>query len=223
MEPTKKNILSDPSVGILSMNEFIGFLKISSQVNETIENSTGNNSKSNSFNFDSLGKNELVSSLTRRCKVLEGADNGSKEKEESKDEMTKKKKKRSLSRHFSLKSKIDSTDQFPRLNPCLTEKLDELLNEGILDSFLPFLCNSILPKNNANSSISPVSPGTSSITVNSSNLIKPKQILMNQKISSKSSFGERKGSIEMNSNFLTSKNARKKSISPIVLEPKGIE
>lgn len=202
------------------MNDFIGFLKISSQVNESIEN-RASNSKSNSFNFDSLGKNELVSSLTRRCKILE-TDKGSKEKEESKEEISKKKKKRSLSRHFSLKSKIDSTDNFPRLNPCLTEKLDELLNEGILDSFLPFLCNSILPKNNVNSSASPVA-GTSNNAVNSSNLIKPKQILLNQKVSSKSSFGDRKGSIEMNSNFLTAKNTRKKSISPIVLEPKGNE
>lgn len=104
-----------------------------------------------------------------------------------KDDDTKKRKRsgKSMNKNVSLRSKInESCDSvlYPNLNPCLSEKLDEILNQGILDSFLPFICQQqpqpTQVKATSSSSQLAVAP---LLNPSTSNLIKPKQPIVNQK------------------------------------------
>lgn len=139
-----------------------------------------------------------------------------------KDDDISKKRKRSgklLNKNVSLRSKInESCDAvlYPNLNPCLTEKLDEILNQGILDSFLPFICQQPpQPSSQTKSTAATISQLAAPPMVNpsSSNLVKTKQLIVNQK--SATSIDKKTTSDHGNGIIFSQKNFRKKS--PIVI------
>ncbi|CAO1322519.1 unnamed protein product [Diamesa hyperborea] len=172
----------DKNVGIISMQDFLHFLKLTCRVNDSIET----NSKTN-LSYDTLAKNELVNNLMKKYKNM--SDAGGKSLVESTssivvDDSGKKKKKCSINKNISLRSRVESCDMICKnLNPCLTEKLEEVLGEGILDSFLPFVCQSNVPKVTASVSQLALAPPIT-LSSSTSNFIKTKQIIMNQKQSS---------------------------------------
>lgn len=136
------------------------------------------------------------------------------------DDNNKKKKrpgKQPLNKNISLRSKVtESCDTvlYPNLNPCLTEKLDEVLNQGILDSFLPFICQQ--------TPFIPVKPATSTsqlaivpvVNPVSSNLVKTKQMIVHQK--SAVSHDKKLSLDHGNGIIFSQKSLRKKS--PIVVD-----
>ncbi|XP_053688714.1 SANT and BTB domain regulator of class switch recombination [Sabethes cyaneus] len=132
----------------ISMHDFLEFLKITCQVNDSF-----NSNKKNppSFDYNQLAKNELVNSIA--TEVLTGNSNlpgtspaRRQAKKDSKDDPPSQKKvfkKKSLTQSKSQKSKQETVESSNRtLDTLLNEKLDEVLNEGILDSVLPFICPS---------------------------------------------------------------------------------
>ena len=146
--------------------------------------------------------------------------------EVQKEDETLKKRKRTvkcLNKNISLRSKInDSIDTvlYPNLNPCLTDKLDEILNQGILDSFLPFICQpsqSCQAKSNSQLAIIP------SLTPTTSNLIKPKQLVANQKSPVTSIDKKTFSSDHGNGIFFSQKSIRKKSPIIVVDQTKNSE
>lgn len=218
-------------VGIISISDFLQFLKVASAFNDSYEENGGKN-----FSYEQLAKNDLVNNLMRRYRVLERADSASKDSVEDFDASKRKdvKRRRSLQRNvLSLKSKLDLGEVGQKLNPNLVNKLDEVLNEGILDSFLPFICQSQSNPPKANGSIIPQmanqsnAPGPSS----NSNLTKHKQTTGTQKqfhlqqpqqqlVLNMSSDKKTGSTMASDHGF---KNIRRKSISPIVLESKDLE
>ena len=196
--------------------------KLTCRVNDSIET----NSKTN-LSYDTLAKNELVNNLMKKYKNM--SDAGGKSLVESAsstvvDDSGKKKKKRSINKNISLRSRVESCDLICKnLNPCLTEKLEEVLGEGILDSFLPFVYQSNVPKITASVSQLALAPPIT-LTSSNSNFIKTKQIIMNQKQSSNAlSIDKKPCSTDAASGFSIygQKSLRKKS--PIILDAKGIE
>lgn len=131
-----------------------------------------------------------------------------------------KKRKRSgkvLNKNVSLRSKVpESCDAilYPNLNPCLSEKLDEVLNQGILDSFLPFICQqqptSQSPKPATSTSQLAIVPIAN---LTSNNLVKTKQMIVSQKSTTSM---EKKMSDHGNGIIFSQKSLRKKS--PIVID-----
>uniref|UniRef100_A0A182Q0T7 SANT and BTB domain-containing protein n=1 Tax=Anopheles farauti TaxID=69004 RepID=A0A182Q0T7_9DIPT len=153
----------------ISMHDFLEFLNVTCQVNDSF-----NSSKKNppTFDYNQLARNELVNNIQQTCRSSDGAKatDGSSvisparttstgapsgKKDSKADEASAlgtitrspadKKlptKKRTISQK-SQKSKPE-TVEVPknRLETILNEKLDEVLNEGILDSVLPFICPS---------------------------------------------------------------------------------
>jgi hypothetical protein len=143
--------------GTIAIKDFLQFLKLSVNVNNNLDSGSNSNTNSKSsktpFNFDQLSKNELVNNLMRKyknisetpsptltpatpssaaaavttsIKVNDGANPN--------DELGKKIRKRSAKagKNISLKSKVGESCEnlFPNLNPSLTEKLEEVLNQG---------------------------------------------------------------------------------------------
>lgn len=126
---------------------------------------------------------------------------------------------KALNKNVSLRSKVaESCDAvlYPSLNPCLSEKLDEVLNQGILDSFLPFICQqhptqskAVTPSLASQLAIVPAS------VPSSSNLVKPKPMITHQK--STLSIDKKMGSLDHGNGIIFSqKSLRKKS--PIVVD-----
>uniref|UniRef100_A0A182RKJ9 DUF3342 domain-containing protein n=1 Tax=Anopheles funestus TaxID=62324 RepID=A0A182RKJ9_ANOFN len=149
----------------ISMHDFLEFLNVTCQVNDSF-----NSSKKNppTFDYNQLARNELVNSIQQSSRTSCGAGKsaepptlisparntttGGKKDPKAEDVSSSstrspadKKlpaKKRTVSQK-SQKSKPE-TVEVPknRLETILSEKLDEVLNEGILDSVLPFICPS---------------------------------------------------------------------------------
>uniref|UniRef100_A0A182MLW1 SANT and BTB domain-containing protein n=1 Tax=Anopheles culicifacies TaxID=139723 RepID=A0A182MLW1_9DIPT len=148
----------------ISMHDFLEFLNVTCQVNDSF-----NSSKKNppTFDYNQLARNELVNSIQQSSRSGKSADpptlisparttsTGGKKDTKADDAPSSgtsvgntrspadKKmpaKKRTVSQK-SQKSKPE-TVEVPknRLETILNEKLDEVLNEGILDSVLPFIC-----------------------------------------------------------------------------------
>lgn len=179
------------------------------------------------MSYDTLAKNELVNNLMKKYKNI--SDTGGKSFGDSTssivvDESSKKKKKRSINKNISLRSRVESCDIIcQNLNPCLTEKLEEVLSEGILDSFLPFICQSSVSKITASVSQSALVPPIT-LSSSSSNFVKTKQTIMNQKQTSNAlSIDKKPSSTDVASGFSVygQKSLRKKS--PIILDVKGFE
>lgn len=175
------------------------------------------------FSYDQLSKNELVNNLMKKYKTFaETAAPGASKLGDSVKEDDSKRRKRSgkaLNKNVSLRSKVaESCDAvlYPSLNPCLSEKLDEVLNQGILDSFLPFICQqhptqskAVTPSLASQLAIVPAS------VPSSSNLVKPKPMITHQK--STLSIDKKMGSLDHGNGIIFSqKSLRKKS--PIVVD-----
>ncbi|XP_058837858.1 SANT and BTB domain regulator of class switch recombination isoform X2 [Topomyia yanbarensis] len=118
------------------------------------------------FDYNQLAKNELIShvnnGLPNGPSNITGAPLARHQatKKDSNDGTAQKKifKKKALSQSKPQKSRQETVDVPKRnLDALLNEKLDEVLNEGILDSVLPFICPS-----NSNSSGHGYSKGTNS-------------------------------------------------------------
>lgn len=133
------------NVGIISMQDFLKFLKLSVNVNDTLDK----HSRSANFNFDQLSKNELVNNLMRKYKSIADISTNTsvfKIGENSKEDEAGKKRKRSakMCKNISLKSKVgescDNSNMFPNLNPLLTVKLDEVLSQGTIFIFFLLKC-----------------------------------------------------------------------------------
>ncbi|KAG4073988.1 hypothetical protein HA402_014193 [Bradysia odoriphaga] len=118
----------------ISMHDFLDFLKISCQLNESISETIDKTDKK--VDYDQLAKNELIHSILDKCQANNQNVNGPGEKVET---MTGSCDKKGNKRRSSRKSKDETKAS---LDPSLSEKLDEVIDEGILDSVLPFLCNS---------------------------------------------------------------------------------
>lgn len=220
-------------VGIISMQDFLQFLKLSVNVNDNLEKTP--KVPSTGFSFDQLSKNELVNDLMRKYKNI--AENSSTPKVSEtikEDEASGKKRKRSGKggKNISLKSKVESIEnQFPNLNPCLTEKLDEVLSQGILDSFLPYICQQqnfpqlktqpiAIPTQSAAIN-SPQPPANTSPSSNPLNKPSNKNSLVNQKSITSSSMDKKVngggGSFEHGNGIIFSqKSLRKKS--PLIID-----
>lgn len=176
------------------------------------------------FSYDQLSKNELVNNLMKKYKTIADTSIAGEKPDEvakvGEDENSKKKKRlgKNLNKNVSLRSKVhESCDAilYPNLNPCLTEKLDEVLNQGILDSFLPFIC-----QQQPTQSKVPTAPPNQLAVVpvanpSSSNLLKAKQIIVSQK--STASIDKKTLSADHGNGIIFSqKSLRRKS--PIVLD-----
>ncbi|CRK96212.1 CLUMA_CG009640, isoform A [Clunio marinus] len=206
----------DKNIGIISMHDFLHFLKISSRVNESLEKNTKLDGQ---FSYDQLSKNEFINNLMKKYKNHSDTSVITKNDNQKEDDNKKRKRlSKPLSKNISLKSKvnesIDST-LFPNLNPCLSEKLDEVLNQGILDSFLPLICNQQQAQSKvavAPSSQLAVIPSANPST--SSNLNKPKHLIQNQK--SFTTMDPKLMSSSENGIIFSQRSFRKKS--PIVVD-----
>lgn len=174
------------------------------------------------FSYDLLSKNELVNNLMKKYKTMADTPSTSGKPDEAvKEDETSKKKKRlgkNVNKNVSLRSKVENCDTilYPSLNPCLTEKLDEVLNQGILDSFLPFICpqQPIPIKVPTPSSCQPVAAAVTNPT--GMNLIKTKQMIVNQN-KSIVSIDKKMSSTELGSGIIFSQRSLRKK-SPIVLD-----
>lgn len=139
---TNGETIGDGDVGVVKISDFLEFLNISFQVTDAITNKNPVKS-SNQLDFDQLQHNELISNLLARSNAANrtsptsSIDGKSKTKPEE-DKGDKKQKKRSINKS---KSKFNSFGD--RLDPALQHKLDEVINEGILDSVLPFVCPNV--------------------------------------------------------------------------------
>uniref|UniRef100_A0A182WCT7 DUF3342 domain-containing protein n=1 Tax=Anopheles minimus TaxID=112268 RepID=A0A182WCT7_9DIPT len=153
----------------ISMHDFLEFLNVTCQVNDSFNSSKKNPP---TFDYNQLARNELVNSIQQSSRTSGGGktadpptlisparntSTGGKKDTKADDTPASgilagsirspadKKlpaKKRTVSQK-SQKSKPE-TVEVPknRLETILNEKLDEVLNEGILDSVLPFICPS---------------------------------------------------------------------------------
>lgn len=141
------------NVGTISMHEFLDFLKITCQVNESIDG----RKSSNQIDYNQLAKNELVNSLFATTKPHQiknveqitdiDAEYDPKEsdrnlvRDKSREKIAINNKRRLITTSKTNKSKSDlPCDYRGQLHPVLSEKLNEAINEGILDSVLPFVC-----------------------------------------------------------------------------------
>lgn len=134
--------ITDPS-GIvvqsdsISLNDFLQFLKLTCEVHQSIDS---RNLKSTSIDYDALAKNEFINNLLFKNKVRPS------EVDESKDALNRKNGKAESAKALLKKSvskiiKSKSGEVKSTLHPLLVEKLDDVINEGILDSILPFICS----------------------------------------------------------------------------------
>lgn len=161
-----ENRSNDTDVGVVKISDFLEFLNISFQVTDSINNK--NHSKnSNQLDFDQLQNNDLITNLLTRAnaavtKSPPSSIDGKNCKGKSDDDKDEKKlRKRSLNKG---RSKFNSCGE-RGLDPALQAKLDEVINEGILDSVLPFVCGSGNDCNGHN-------------TVISQNLVKQKPVVV---------------------------------------------
>lgn len=153
----------------INLNDFLEFLKISCHVNDMITNSvysragtsgttaasglaTKNTSKTSvNLDLDKLAENRLVNELFGHAR-----DNDSRksqldlEQQQHEDGAIKSTAERLSYRRRSISLMARNkpeTKQNSGLHPRLTEKLNYVLNEGVMDSILPFICPVQLPSN----------------------------------------------------------------------------
>jgi len=165
--PAQKSIDSGNGAEFqISLNEFLEFLKLSCHVNDMIAkatsdmgkphtrepvppmegnappNATKRNSKKDEFDFAQLADNPLVNSLlglrrpTRNSSIRHTDE--SRLLQEAKSSVL-----RSGHSHQGRPSRLEST--YRGLHPKLGERLDAVINEGVLDSVLAFICPVPLP------------------------------------------------------------------------------
>lgn len=150
----KDNQHQDASV--ISMHEFLDFLKLTCQVNETLDNSgSGGGDDKKYVDYDQLAKNELVNMLLSKNRTTTSPSKSTKEctagcgKLGVGENFTDKKGEKTLTKKRSIRRSREGSDAKPPLDPVLNQKLDEVINEGILDSVLPFICPSVTAPSSA--------------------------------------------------------------------------
>ncbi|GAB0100594.1 Kiaa1841 [Sergentomyia squamirostris] len=130
-------VADDEAKDLLSMNRFLDFLKLTCQVNESIECKD----QSSIINYSDLAKNDLVNTILNRTpgQTQENKKNSpNAEKRERGITVSSFRPKRTTP--SSMKSSSSKVKSEGQLDVMLSEKLDEVINEGILDSVLPFIC-----------------------------------------------------------------------------------
>lgn len=161
-----ENRSNDTEVGVVKISDFLEFLNISFQVTDSINNK--NQSKNSSqLDFDQLQNNDLITNLLTRANAAvktsppSSIDGKSSKGKCDDDKDDKKLRKRSVNKS---RSKFSSCGE-RGLDPALQAKLDEVINEGILDSVLPFVCGGINQDCNGHA------------TVLTQNFVKQKQVV----------------------------------------------
>lgn len=139
-----ENRSNDTDVGVVKISDFLEFLNISFQVTDSINNKS-QSKNSNQLDFDQLQNNDLITNLLTRANAAvrsssppSSVDGRSSKGKSDDDKDEKKLRKRSVNK---IRSKLSSYGE-RGLDPALQAKLDEVINEGILDSVLPFVCGS---------------------------------------------------------------------------------
>ncbi|XP_055686817.1 SANT and BTB domain regulator of class switch recombination [Lutzomyia longipalpis] len=117
---------------LLSMNRFLGFLKLTCQVNESIE---CRDLKTTTIDYNDLAKNDLVNSILNRTPPHQEARKSPSSEKRERGITVYRPKRNTSGIKSSGKGKTEG-----QLDAMLGEKLDEVINEGILDSVLPFIC-----------------------------------------------------------------------------------
>lgn len=142
---------------IVTMHNFLEFLKITCQVNESIDGrNNNNNTNSLPIDYNQLAKNELVNSLIGNNnntniksdgvisdyeKDTDSRKSTPQYEQKSKEKIiTKKKSITNSSKSQKSKNDGNNNDYKSQLDPALSDKLNEVINEGILDSVLPYVC-----------------------------------------------------------------------------------
>lgn len=184
------------------------------------------------FSYDQLSKNDLVNNLMKKYKTmatdssLVSGKSGDALKEVE-DSNKRRKKSAKINKNVSLRSKLnESCDAvlYPNLNPCLSEKLDEVLNQGILDSFLPFICQQQAQSKQAPTSSTAGPPSTSAQmsiapiqSQSGSSLLKSKHLIVNQKSTASSSI-DKKASVDTGNGIIFSSQRSLRKKSPIIVD-----
>lgn len=136
-----ENRSSENDVGVVKISDFLEFLNISFQVTDSINNKS-QSKNSNQLDFEQLQSNELITNLLTRANTAVRSSSppsvGTSKGKSEDDKDDKKLKKKSVNKS---RSKFNSCGE-RGLDPALQAKLDEVINEGILDSVLPFVCGS---------------------------------------------------------------------------------
>lgn len=152
----KKDDKHDDQTGVISMHEFLDFLKLTCQVNETLDNNGNNGGSSDKkcVDYDQLAKNELVNMLLSKNRTTSSPGKSTKECTGAggcgklgagENSIDKKCGAKSLTKKRSIRRSREGSETKVPLDPALNEKLDEVINEGILDSVLPFICPTVCP------------------------------------------------------------------------------
>lgn len=128
--------VQSPNSDSISLNDFLEFLKLTCLVHH--ESIDSRNLKSITLDYDALAQNEFINRLLfkNKSRAVEDKDGLPRKASFSKADS-----RPSLKKSFSKLAKSKSSDVKFSLHPLLAEKLDEVVNEGILDSILPFICS----------------------------------------------------------------------------------
>ncbi|EDW69607.1 SANT and BTB domain regulator of class switch recombination [Drosophila virilis] len=141
----------------ISLNDFLDFLKLSCHVNDMITKVEGKpynrepvppveslagpfakrNSKKDEFDFDSLAENELVNKLLTLKRPFRQLGSNSSRDDGNRSSLL-------LTEH-KASMRTGHVHSGQGLHPKLSEQLDYVINEGVLDSVLPFICPMPLP------------------------------------------------------------------------------
>lgn len=129
----------------IPMNSFLDFLKITCQVNDSILNKDGKSCPE--IDYNKLANNEIINSLllSKMSNDMKASSHDSTEDQckplESKPVDKSRGKSNARFNSTFRKSQGDtSANGVPYIHPALSNKLEDVINEGILDSVLPFIC-----------------------------------------------------------------------------------
>lgn len=132
--------VQSPNSDSISLNDFLAFLKLTCEVHESINS---RNLKSITIDYDALAQNEFINRLLFKDKPNSGEEIAvfSDGLPPRKTSLSKTDSKAALRKTFLKLTKSKSNEVKLSLHPLLMEQLDEVINEGILDSILPFICS----------------------------------------------------------------------------------
>lgn len=110
-----KEARSDEPKEKLSISDFLEFMKISCQLNKIIS-SDNTSADPDSIDYNKLAANVVIKNVTESSHIKKNGEQG------------------------IANTNLPSTFNKKGLHPILEGKLDGILNEGILDSIIPFMC-----------------------------------------------------------------------------------
>ncbi|XP_055915640.1 SANT and BTB domain regulator of class switch recombination [Eupeodes corollae] len=151
----------EKSGGEIEIDEFLKFLKTSCHVNDLIRDSKESNSIS--IDFDELASNQIIKNLCGPNKESIGSENiidtstsltMTTDIKSEKSLFDSRNDRKALSNSIACKQRSNlnghnnaEPEQKSKIHPKLSEKLDYLINEGVLDSVLPFVCPVVTARN----------------------------------------------------------------------------